>query len=113
MSPSSLSNNDPHKVLQKIFAEHLANHMEGLVLKAEESQYNEYGFPWVKLKKDYIEGFGDCVDLVIVGASWDRDRARELRGGYLLFFFFFFFFFYLCGRFQSRLMFSQLFLWVL
>ncbi|EKM81997.1 hypothetical protein AGABI1DRAFT_119018 [Agaricus bisporus var. burnettii JB137-S8] len=72
MSPSSL-------ILQKIFAEHLANHMEGLVLKAEESQYNEYGLPWVKLKKDYIEGFGDCVDLVIVGASWNRDRARELR----------------------------------
>ncbi|KAF7771042.1 hypothetical protein Agabi119p4_7016 [Agaricus bisporus var. burnettii] len=79
MSPSSINDNDPHKGLQNIFAEHLANHMEGLVLKAEESQYNEYGLPWVKLKKDYIEGFGDCVDLVIVGASWDRDRARELR----------------------------------
>lgn len=58
--------NNPHSVLQKIFAEHLANHMEGLILKADESQYNEYKLPWVKLKKDYIEGFGDCVDLVVV-----------------------------------------------
>jgi DNA ligase-4 len=85
MSISSRDNNDRDRVLQKIFAEHLANHMEGLILKADESQYNEYGLPWVKLKKDYVEGFGDCVDLVLVGADWDRDRARELRGEFFVF----------------------------
>ncbi len=25
---------------------------------------------------------GDCIDLVVLGAGWDMDRARELRGGY-------------------------------
>ncbi|KAF9447719.1 hypothetical protein P691DRAFT_730976 [Macrolepiota fuliginosa MF-IS2] len=70
---------DPDETLKTIFAEHLANHLEGLVLKADESQYNEIRLPWVKLKKDYIEGFGDCLDLVVVAAGWDRDRARELR----------------------------------
>jgi len=33
-----------------------------------------------KLKKDYIPGLSDCVDLVIVGACWEKDRGRELRG---------------------------------
>ncbi|KAL7424949.1 hypothetical protein Q5752_000636 [Cryptotrichosporon argae] len=51
---------------------------EGLVLKAPESTYNSKP-PWVKLKKDYIPGLGDSVDLVLLGASWDADRARELR----------------------------------
>jgi DNA ligase-4 len=75
-----MSGLDPSETLQKIFTEHVADHQEGLVLKAEESGYNDEGLPWVKLKKDYIKGFGDCVDLVIVAAGWDRDRARELRG---------------------------------
>lgn len=71
---------DPHHALQSIFAEHLGDHLEGLILKADESEYNEFRLPWVKLKKDYIPGFGDCIDLIIVAAGWDRDRARELRG---------------------------------
>lgn len=25
---------------------------------------------------------GDCVDLVLLGASWHKDRARELRGAF-------------------------------
>ncbi|WVQ75063.1 hypothetical protein IAR50_004672 [Cryptococcus sp. DSM 104548] len=52
---------------------------EGLILKAAESTYAAMQWPWVKLKKDYIEGMGDCVDHVMVGAGWDVDRARELR----------------------------------
>lgn len=75
-----VSGSDANKALQIIFAEHLAGHLEGVVLKADESQYNEFRLPWVKLKKDYIKSFGDCVDLTIVAAGWDRDRARELRG---------------------------------
>ena len=79
-----MSGPDPHAALQSILAEHLASHLEGLVLKAEESEYNEFRLPWVKLKKDYIPGFGDCVDLIIVAAGWDRDRARDLRGAHIL-----------------------------
>ncbi|EIN06045.1 DNA ligase/mRNA capping enzyme, partial [Punctularia strigosozonata HHB-11173 SS5] len=65
--------------LASIFARAIAAHQEGLVLKADNGAYNSWSSPWVKLKKDYIPGYGDCVDLVIVGAGWDKDRARELR----------------------------------
>jgi DNA ligase-4 len=38
----------------------------------------------MQLKKDYIPGYGDTVDLVIIAASWDKNRARELRGNIIL-----------------------------
>ncbi|KAJ9121395.1 hypothetical protein QFC24_004733 [Naganishia onofrii] len=53
---------------------------EGLVLKAAESTYNDRSLRWIKLKKDYIPGYGDCVDLAILAIGWDKDRARQLRG---------------------------------
>ena len=49
------------------------------MLKAAESKYN-FSPAWVKLKRDYIPGLDDTIDLVVVGASWDKDRGRELNG---------------------------------
>lgn len=66
--------------LYTIFAERLAFGEEGLVLKAANSAYNEPKNPWVKLKKDYIPGLGDTVDLVLLAAVHDPERAQELRG---------------------------------
>jgi DNA ligase-4 len=57
----------------------LPRHAEGLVLKAAESKYN-FSPAWIKLKRDYIPGLDDTIDLVVVGASWDKDRGRELNG---------------------------------
>lgn len=69
--------------LQKHLAKSLASREEGLVIKAADGCY-ESGLGtgravWAKLKKDYIPGLGDTLDFAIIGASWDRDRARELR----------------------------------
>ncbi|KAH7913070.1 DNA ligase/mRNA capping enzyme, partial [Hygrophoropsis aurantiaca] len=69
----------PVEVLRQIWAEKIADHEEGLVLKASEASYNDFRFPWVKLKKDYIPGYGDTIDLVVLAAAWDKHRARELR----------------------------------
>lgn len=37
---------------------------------------------WTQLKKDYVPGYGDTIDLVVIAGSWEKDRARELRGRY-------------------------------
>ncbi|WVR08189.1 hypothetical protein IAU60_005235 [Kwoniella sp. DSM 27419] len=67
------------KTLQETFQRSNTAREEGLVLKASDSTYASMRWQWVKLKKDYIPELGDCVDLVMLGAGWDIDRARELR----------------------------------
>ena len=79
-TPVDLDTVHPEHKLQAVFAQSIANFAEGVVLKADESTYHEFRLPWVKLKKDYIPGYGDTVDLVMLGASWDKKRGRELRG---------------------------------
>ncbi|KDQ19564.1 hypothetical protein BOTBODRAFT_28144 [Botryobasidium botryosum FD-172 SS1] len=69
---------NPLEALENCFADSVADHQEGLVIKAAEAAYSAYKLPWVKLKKDYIPGFGDSVDLAVIGATWDKDRGREL-----------------------------------
>jgi DNA ligase-4 len=71
---------NPGNKLYRIFSEHIAACQEGLVLKAEDSRYNDYRKPWVKIKRDYLPGAGDKLDLVIVGAAWEKVRGRSLRG---------------------------------
>ncbi|KAJ7777837.1 hypothetical protein DFH07DRAFT_796301, partial [Mycena maculata] len=75
----NIASNDRNPGIHRVFAQCLACPEEGLVLKAGEAGYNDWRFPWVKLKRDYIPGYGDCVDLVVLGVSWDKERARELR----------------------------------
>lgn len=66
--------------LARIFSAAIADHQEGIVIKGEDSSYNDFRQPWVKLKKDYIPGYGDALDLVVVGASWEKERGASLKG---------------------------------
>ncbi|PLW58699.1 hypothetical protein PCANC_00264 [Puccinia coronata f. sp. avenae] len=76
-----LSRESAQDELRKYYATVIAQRHEGLVIKTADSIYNDSRseHKWLKVKKDYITGFGDTADYAIVGASWDRDRGRELR----------------------------------
>ncbi|KXH49233.1 ATP dependent DNA ligase domain-containing protein [Colletotrichum nymphaeae SA-01] len=68
--------------LRRAFAESITAREEGLVLKPDdpyfdfsESRRSFAGCP-VKLKKEYIGGFGDVGDFAVVAARYDADKAK-------------------------------------
>lgn len=77
---------DSQERLEAIFARAIAQRWEGHILKACDEPY----FPfyaagietsfgrWIKLKKDYIPGLGDTVDLALIGAVYNAQEATSL-----------------------------------
>ena len=64
-----------------------AKRWEGYVMKPMDAPYfdssrRESGYRhcyWIKLKKDYIKGLGDVVDMAVLGASYDAEEAARLK----------------------------------
>ncbi|KAI0403243.1 hypothetical protein F4802DRAFT_572869 [Xylaria palmicola] len=73
------------QTLRELFAQCISSRGEGLVLKPDEPYFDfnlrprRYGCCAIKLKKEYIQGWGDVGDFAVVGASYDAAKAREYR----------------------------------
>ncbi|KAJ5165604.1 uncharacterized protein N7500_007434 [Penicillium coprophilum] len=78
---------DSYHRLERSFEKAITEKWEGCVLKASDEPY----FPmyttgvdhmfgrWIKLKKDYIPGLGDTLDLALIGGSYNARDAPDLR----------------------------------
>ncbi|CAI7601087.1 unnamed protein product [Penicillium glandicola] len=78
---------DSYHRLEKTFEKAITQRWEGCVLKASDEPY----FPiystgvdhmfgrWIKLKKDYIPGLGDTLDVALIGARYNSRDAADLR----------------------------------
>lgn len=70
---------DGSQTLKDIYAEVLVQRMEGLIIKKASSAYIPGNrSEWLKLKKDYIEGFGDTAEFAVVGVAHNPDDQSRL-----------------------------------
>ena len=66
------------KKLRKLYAKAVVDRMEGLIIKNTAAPYLPGNrSEWLKLKKDYIEGFGDTAEFAVIGLSYGKSNWSQ------------------------------------